>query len=443
MKYTLKISPSSNKAIFLHANTLSNLAINECNMNLTIGANKQIVKVDVHDDEESVIILSEDVFNHFSIPTNLDYELTVNQNELIIGPVIGLLVRGKTSEMTMERIRIYKNYMYGYKQINGLILLFTSDGIDEEKRIITGFAYDPIQNVWEKGTFPFPAAVFIRKTLKTSMRNQLERLIGSNYFNSHVFNKWEMWEWFSSNDSLKGFFAETVLANDFPALEKLVNNHSSIYIKPASGMQGSGIYLLSKTEEGYTLKYRFKNENISTLFDDWYSIQEYLQTELKIERYIAQQGISLIKENGRLMDLRVIVTKDHNGKWSVPGIVTKLGEENSIVSNISSGGSAEQVWETLQRIYQDSPKDAFRKYIELENLAIQCCKYLENKGLHLAYIGIDIGMDEHKNLWVIEINNRSPDMTIALDAKDEQLYYKIKTAPLKYAKWLSGFRSVV
>ena len=87
------------------------------------------------------------------------------------------------------------------------------------------------------------------------------------------------------------------------------------------------------------------------------------------------------------------------------------------------------------------PKEAFKKYKEMERLAILCCKALERKGLHLAYVGMDVGMDDNKNLWIIEVNNRNPDMTIALDAEDKQLYYQIKSAPLYYAKWLTGFGS--
>ena len=165
----------------------------------------------------------------------------------------------------------------------------------------------------------------------------------------------------------------------------------------------------------------------------------FMGVELNLKKYIAQNRLSLLKDNNRVIDFRVIVLKDANGLWSVPGMITRFGAEESIVSNISSGGSAEKTWSTLLGIYNDDPKKAFKKYKEMERLAILCCKALERKGLHLAYVGMDVGMDDKKNLWVIEINNRNPDMTIALDAEDKQLYYQIKSAPLFYAKWLTGF----
>lgn len=44
------------------------------------------------------------------------------------------------------------------------------------------------------------------------------------------------------------------------------------------------------------------------------------------------------------------------------------------------------------------------------------------------------------NLWLIEMNNRDPDPTIALDINNVQLYYDLKTNPLFYAKSLAGFK---
>ena len=75
----------------------------------------------------------------------------------------------------------------------------------------------------------------------------------------------------------------------------------------------------------------------------------------------------------------------------------------------------------------------------MESLAVKACESLEKTGMHLGNIGMDIGLNRSGHLWIIEINNRGPDMTIALDAGDREMYYRIKSAPLDYAKWLSGF----
>ena len=43
------------------------------------------------------------------------------------------------------------------------------------------------------------------------------------------------------------------------------------------------------------------------------------------------------------------------------------------------------------------------------------------------------------HIWIIEVNNKDPNHTILLDAKDRQQLYSIKRANMLYAKRLAGF----
>jgi hypothetical protein len=440
MKLILKTISTPDPTISLPLNVLEKLLISDReSITISIGAMKEDVTLLYHDDEQQCIYLSNTIYTKFFLPAFIDvYEIGVENELLIIGPVIGLLIRGKVDELTKQRIKIYKNYLIDYKHLNGLILLFTTDGIDVKNKLVNGYAFNPKEHEWEQGIYPFPSVVFLRKPIKESIRRNLFELIGDKFFNSLVFNKWEMWEWLSDNEKIRKYLPETVLGENIENVQRLLDAHQETFIKPKAGMQGSGIYQLSKMGQEFHLTYRVKDKNIITVFDNWEGVEYYLKSEISLKNYIVQQRIPLLTKDNRVMDVRVIVGKNHNGDWIVPGMVTKFGERDSIVSNISSGGSAQKVWNSLCDIFQNDFKNAFKKYMEIEKLAITCCELLENKGLHLGYIGIDIGMDETHNLWLIEINNRSPDMTIALDADDYQLYYKIKSAPLHYAKWLSG-----
>lgn len=440
MKHIIKTISTPNPTISLPLNVIEKLLISDReSITISIGAMKESVTLLHHDHRQPCIYLSNEIYNKLFLPHFIDvYEIAFDNDTLIIGPVIGLLIRGKIDELTKQRIKIYKNYLIDYKHLNGLILLFTSDGIDVKNKLINGYAFNPKEHEWEEGIFPFPSVVFLRKPIKEVIRKKLTGLIGNKFFNSHVFNKWEMWEWLSDHEQIRKYLPETVLGENIENVQRLIDAHQETFIKPKAGMQGSGIFQLSKVGQEYNLTYRIKDKNIITVLDNWQAVENYLKSEISLKNYIVQQRIPLLTKDNRVMDVRVIVGKNHNGDWIVPGMVTKFGEIDSIVSNISSGGSAQKVWKSLCDIFQNDFKKAFKKYMEIEKLAITCCKVLESKGLHLGYIGIDIGMDENHNLWLIEINNRSPDMTIALDAEDYQLYYKIKSAPLHYAKWLSG-----
>ncbi|MBS4194935.1 YheC/YheD family endospore coat-associated protein [Lederbergia citri] len=442
MKFTIITNYTSSHSIALHSKVLDKLSVSEFQLiNVKFGViEKNAVTLLKHQEEESVIHISADLFTGFLLPEFLEYEVTIEEEALLIGPIIGLFILGKFDEMTRQRMRIYKKYLIDYEHLNGLILLVTSDGINQENKIVNGFAYNPIEEEWMKGTFPFPSVIYCRKTVNKVERLILENLIGNKYFNSHVFNKWEMWQWLSTNAELRKYLPETGLAVNLQEVKKLLDESGCIFLKPISGMKGSGIYQLTKSSQEYTLQYRLSGLNMLTVLDNWEAVKYYLETELNLKKYIFQKGIQLLKYDDRVIDFRAIVIKDRNGSWAVPGMVAKYGEKKSIVSNISSGGSAEKSWETLSEMYGGDFKEAYKKYKEMEQISILCCRLLEKRGIHLAYIGIDIGMDEDKNLWIIEINNRSPDMTIALDANDSQLYYQTKAAPLHYSKWVAGFR---
>ena len=74
-----------------------------------------------------------------------------------------------------------------------------------------------------------------------------------------------MWEWFSANESLRSYLPETVLAKNTLNVKQLIDKYETIFIKPISGMQGTGIYQLPK-KGGVSFKYRLNGRNIISYF---------------------------------------------------------------------------------------------------------------------------------------------------------------------------------
>jgi hypothetical protein len=73
------------------------------------------------------------------------------------------------------------------------------------------------------------------------------------------------------------------------------------------------------------------------------------------------------------------------------------------------------------------------------SLCTKICSALDEYGFNFGTLGLDLGIDEEQNIWLIEVNNRKPHPGIALRASDIPAYYTILTAPLHYAKSLAGF----
>lgn len=121
-------------------------------------------------------------------------------------------------------------------------------------------------------------------------------------------------------------------------------------------------------------------------------------------------------------------------------MIARTGNINSIVSNISRGGLAEKGEIILKKHLNMTDKEAFIRRNIMSNLSIAIAKSIEECGINCGNLGIDLGIDKKGKIWLIEVNNKDPNHTIAIDAEDRQMFYKIKMKNMLYCKYLDGFR---
>lgn len=152
-----------------------------------------------------------------------------------------------------------------------------------------------------------------------------------------------------------------------------------------------------------------------------------------------QKALELISTDERTIDFRALIVKDQYGVWQDIGIVARHGVKGSITSNVSTGGSAELAQITLKNMLKLSDEEVSKFRKKMSNIAVNAAKALEESGISCGNLGIDIGLDINENIWIIEINNRDPNHTIALDAKDRQMFFRARLLNMLYAKKLAGF----
>jgi len=164
-----------------------------------------------------------------------------------------------------------------------------------------------------------------------------------------------------------------------------------------------------------------------------------LKRNISKSRFIIQKALDLIATDEKTIDFRALIVKDHYGEWRDIGIIARHGVKGSITSNISTGGSAELAQITLKNILKltDEEVSKFRK--RMSTIAINAARGLEESGISCGNLGVDLGVDLNGDVWIVEINNRDPNHTIALDAKDRQMFFKVRLQNMLYAKKLAGF----
>ncbi len=388
--------------------------------------------------EIKTIVLSERVVNILSIPVFLEYEMVLNKQTLIIGPFIGIL-HSFIGDAPVEFIEKSLYFIEHYKDIKGAILSFSFEDIVKNERKIKGYLYDPNQQKWILEMYPYPASIFKYAVLEEEQLLFLQNEFGKNFFNAYRFDKWQMYSWLIHNTSLCAHLPQTILYTKPENIFYFLNEHTSIYIKPIYGYKGIGIIKVYKNnnlisallkQDEKIIKVEFnKIDNAHIFFDDYLTPGEY----------IIQKMLEITFEKNQVVDFRLILMKDQYGEWIDLGAYGRVGSSDNIVSNRSGGGKVEKDCFVLEQIYKFSHNEALAYRTQMSVMAVEAAKALDKLGLVMGRYGIDLAIDNNKNIWLIEMNHTNPNDEIGSYAGDEDLIHKIRFFNLLYAKKLAGF----
>jgi glutathione synthase/RimK-type ligase-like ATP-grasp enzyme len=430
----LMIHPEKAAAIGLGSKKFAYLSFGNQKHHVNISLNPEI-------DPENVL-LSPALLKKLHLPDEPIYEIRVNQNEILIGPYIGLLVSDTDNKLTATRLNKMLVDVKDYSKLHGLIVVFALDKVDQNNRLIAGYSYHPVNKFWQPGIFPYPSSIYRTIGLSPEWKNHFLSVIGDNFFNSRFFGKWEMFQWFSKEPAINPSIPCTILYRSSGDVLEMLTKFPKIYLKPVLGLQGRGIVRLSMENKQFVFKYRENRENRIISFEDPTKAGEYLEMHFCHRRYLIQQAIDLLEYNGGLIDFRCVVQKNQSNAWICQAIIGRCGIKDSIVSNISSGGTAFTAENILRKTIATSEEKIAEWQKKIAAFAVTVCNKLDEYGINCGTLGLDIGIDSQGQLWLIEINNRDPDPGIALDVHNTELFYTLKTGPLFYAKFLAGFQEM-
>ncbi|NLZ49953.1 MAG: YheC/YheD family protein [Clostridiales bacterium] len=388
------------------------------------------------------IVLSEKLVKKLHIPTYPVYEVKVKNTEIMLGPCIGILACQKNKDLSKRMLKEISLNAIDYGRINGAIITFSLDKVNKENNTIEGYCYNPKKEIWEKGIFPYPLSIYRRSRLSKQWENHFLTFIGDSTFNNYSFDKWEMYEWFSNEGEIAKHIPYTKIYENKEDIFQMLEKYESIYAKPIGGMKGFGVIKINKEGEKIRFRYRKEELNEDILLEEGEDLDKSIDDLMKPGEFIIQQGINLINYDGGQVDFRCVMQKNETRKWQCNSIITRVGAKESVVSNISSGGAAMPAMDFIKAAgLATCHTEAFILKEKLISLCMKVCEALDKYGFNFGTLGLDLGVDNNKDIWLIEVNNRRPHPGIALRASDIQSYYNILSGPLRYAKALAGFGS--
>lgn len=389
--------------------------------------------------KENEIHLSEAIIKKLKIPTFCPYNVIVKNNAIVIGPFIGIIIGNKRSALS-RRMKQLNSYVKYYSKIKGVVFGFTLDCVNKEDMVIEGVVFNPQYQVWEIVTLPFPASLMRRGLVNQKWREYFYSLYGEKFFNYKHIDKWLMYQKLRQFPELNIHLPVTELYIGKTSILNFLNKHPNIYVKPIRGNRGLGIFNIVKRENIYKVFTRKDQQNIEMEFNKE-TFLDFINENLESNQFIMQKTLDLIIDN-RTIDFRIGLDRNQEGNWNNIMYVTRISGNQSIVSNVaSSGGFVLYPEDALQKFYQFNKSDALKMKEKLLDIAFTIAEKLDESGLKLGKIALDLALDSEGNIYLIEVNNKVPNDNILAGLGDTDTFYRIRHMNIRYAKGLSGFKS--
>lgn len=397
------------------------------------------ISIEIRPNLKNKVILSNSVLRKLNIPLDCSYNLIVKENEISLGPFIGIYM-GRKESTVIKKLRLIDSYIKNYQELNGVIFAFSLDNVNKEDLTIGGYYYNPNKERWEKSVLPFPASIFRKNTYNLQWREYFGSLYGNKIFNYKSIDKWEMYDRLRQFNEIEEYLPPTAKYINEEDVLSMLEKYRNVYVKPISGKKGKGIYNIVVIDGYYHVKTREKSGNVEWRFSTTDELTSFLKERVTKGKYIVQKTIEL-QVGDKVVDFRVGMDKDQNGLWQKIMFISRVSGNSSIVSNMQiSGGEVQWIPNVLREIYMMNEQQ-IKSYTEkLSSLAHTISQKLEMTGLNMGKLAFDFAIDKNQKIWIIEVNSKYPDDSLADQLEsNRETYYKIRHTNMQYAKKLAGF----
>lgn len=409
------------------------------------GQHSSLARVEKNPSTSGAIVLTEALADALKFTeTDTPLHLFVYKNSLHLGPLIGIFSSGFTkmpNKPLGERSEFFSKLLSLNTMTGCIPFIFGEQHIDWDLETIRGYVF--IDSEWRVCEFPFPNVVYDRlpnrRTEKESgpqeVKRKFQELYTIPWYNPGFFNKWDVYERLSQDDTALVFLPETYPLTSFSTIEHLLSKYRQAFIKPIHGSLGLGIHQVIYDKNNHVYYCRYKNEDQQNKLQRFSSLEamiNYVFRNRTLDNLIVQQGIPLIRFEKRPVDFRVHSNKDSQGNWQVTAIAAKVAGSGSVTTHIKNGGSVKTVREICET--QEKAKEIEEKLtIAAITLSQSIEKHLD--GI-IAEIGFDFGLDKQGRVWMFEANSK-PGRSIFSHPKLKEFELLTRKLSLDYAIYLA------
>lgn len=413
-------------------------------LKIRVGQSRLVVKIRISTSriDKKSLTMNPAILKKCYLNENTQYGIKLSPNEIRIGPVIGIIAPHRASKNRPfgSQTTFFQEIIASSRQLGQICYVFYFNDIDWNQKLVNG--YYPSVSGWKRGKLPLPDVIYPRSKFwaanGSQSRGRLNRL-GVKILNPPMVGKWEAHCFFKKNPELAPYLPETKFIKSFGQVSVMAKKYRAVYLKPVNGTQGRNIIRVSRSKKssGYCYQYHSNGNLCKGYASDICNLQKQLRPVMGGRRYLVQKEINLVRYEGGIVDIRVMVQKDHNGRWEVTGMACRVGKQGAITSNISSGGSGQKVETVLKKNFSGSK--LVSQIIEtIAFVSINAAQSVEDFRGNCGEMGVDIGVDKNGKVWFIEANLRPARLVFSLIGEKQTRLKSVET-PLLYARYLAGF----
>ncbi|MGE7917598.1 YheC/YheD family protein [Viridibacillus sp. NPDC093762] len=276
---------------------------------------------------------------------------------------------------------------------------FSPRNVKFEDKIIHGYVYE--NGNWLQKEMPFPDVIYNPSSLKTSYQkklySQLKKIIP---FTSHpIGNKMKVCKIISKIPEFTNYLIPSNKIKEPQEVFNAIKDFNKIVVKPLKGNNGKHVRFIERNGDKFDLVEGTKRKTI-----DEAELHLEIEAIISEKPFLVQPYISSRTKDGLPFDFRIHVQKNGSGTWVTTLIYPRIGSKDGIISNISSGGYTGNLEDFFKREYGLKGYDIQKT---LEHFAARFPKKFEAMyKKQLDELGIDIGIDENKKIWIYEVNWR-------------------------------------
>lgn len=322
----------------------------------------------------------------------ISFQLKRKRNK--VGPIIGILA-GQKENGFRGNSWLFQKIHQEIQRFGGLAVIFTLSGIKENR--IKGYIFIDQLHKWMYCEVPVPDVIYNRLPFRKNEKSSSFKLVNKwvvdhdlPFFNPCFFSKHELHNIFSQQPFLSQHIPDTCLLNK-NYFSKMLQEHHSIFLKPAHGNKGNGIASVSlKSNEN---QYFIQTQNDELSFSSFNSCWDAVSKLCGKKEYIIQQQIPLQTQNGAIFDFRVLAHKVGT-TWVISGIGIRSAAASGLTTHVPRGGS-------ILKLKDVTPQVDRNLMLLIVN---ECGRALESTYGLVREFSLDVGRTNDLTYFIFEAN---------------------------------------